>query len=98
MVSMLSGTCDLCGAELPKSVLDAADLLYGLEGLGFAERLRTALERAVKRADTDPLLSTDQERDRVAAESALLDVLGLADFGSLALAYRHYGNFGECRK
>ena len=80
-------TCTTCGTELPESVLDAADLLYGPSRVRVGELLTSALRRAIKVNDTD---------DGV-GRRAVLDVLGLTDYASITRAYRHYGQFGECR-
>lgn len=84
----MMGTCKTCGIELPESVLDAADLMYGPSGVRVGEGLREALRRATKVNDTDE--GTGQK--------AVLEALGLDDFQSIAQAYKHYGQFGECRR
>lgn len=96
-VTVSTDTCNLCGVELGADVLAAAELVYGPEGLGFNERMCRALEIAVKRAATEPLLAADPERDTVAGQAAVLEALGLESFASLATAFRHYGRWHECR-
>ena len=96
-VTVTTDTCDLCGAELPEGTVAASDLIYGPEGLGFNERVRRALAKAVQRATTEPMLAADPERDEVAGQAAVLEALGLSSFAALAHAWAHYGTRGECR-
>jgi hypothetical protein len=95
--SPLTQPCPVCEQPLPEPLLEASTRLYGAYRALDADRLLDAVARAVRRADTEPLLASDPQRDEHAGQSAVLDALGLTDFAQLAQAYRHYGHFGECR-
>jgi hypothetical protein len=88
MATEMMTTCSVCEAEIPESVADAADLIYGPSGDRIKNNLLSALERASKRVG----------RDEEIGRAAVLDALGVVDFASLERAYRHYGWFGECRR
>jgi hypothetical protein len=92
--------CPMCGQDIGEDTIAAAEVIYGPAKVNIRNHLRESLEAAARNVDT---VSTTRDlppplKDQAVGEAAVLLTLGLADFDTLARAYRHYGDFYECRR
>jgi hypothetical protein len=86
-----SAPCDPCGTELPLSVPDAAEPIYGPpSGTGADVCYRPA-------GAPGSHTGSDPELDECAGSLPVLDAPGPPGPSALVAAFRHVGAFGECR-